>query len=491
MMTMTMISMKVATAFVLLFLSCLMEFSWAAQGLELAPFSAVEKEDINPFCTAPTVDDTFYALIVDGASSGSRIRVYSWNGRDGDISEILPSEETEDDFETEPGLSSYAPSGVGAGESLSKLIDAAKTLIPEEVWSKVPLNVFCTAGVRVLEPESFQLAVLDNTREYLSDPINNPFMLQSVSIITGEEEGAYGYISINNGNGRPSDQWDGVLDMGGASTQHTFRPKNLLANQVSFVNIKDGLNQVYGQSYPRFGKDEARDRYLNGVVEAGSTEPYLANCFAPNYSAEFTTAAGETVTIKGVGDGAACAEEIESMLFKGYYCGLGPCGIQGRYVPLINKDIGYVAVSANYFGARNLGLIDGDVGTLTAPDYLEAAIQFCGEDLPADANRFIAQNCFDTVWGAKVILSYGFDEETEITFARRLDGRTADWTLGSLINLRAISLLSCDDDNDNPCNITDKNTCKKTCGCHWDNSELACMEGRSTKTRGGNGGKRG
>lgn len=122
-------------------------------------------------------------------------------------------------------------------------------------------------------------------------------MLLSVSIITGEEEGAYGYISINNGNGRPSDQWDGVLDMGGASTQHTFRPKNLLANQVSFVNIKDGLNQVYGQSYPRFGKDEARDRYLNGVVEAGSTEPYLANCFAPNYSAEFTIAAGETVTL--------------------------------------------------------------------------------------------------------------------------------------------------------------------------------------------------
>lgn len=79
-----------------------MEFSWAAQGLVIAPFLAVEKEDINPFCTAPTVDDTFYALIVDGASSGSRIRVYSWNGRDGDISEILPSEETDDDFETEP-----------------------------------------------------------------------------------------------------------------------------------------------------------------------------------------------------------------------------------------------------------------------------------------------------------------------------------------------------------------------------------------------------
>lgn len=435
--------MNVATAFVVLFLSC-MELTYAIEQLS-------EKEDINPFCMAPTEDDdTFYALIVDGASSGSRIRVYSWNGRDGNISEILPSEDTEDDFETEPGLSSYAPSGEGAGESLSKLINAAKTLIPEEVWSKVPLNVFCTAGVRVLEPESSQLAVLDNTREYLSDPINSPFMLQSVSIITGEEEGAYGYISINNGNVKPSDQWDGVLDMGGASTQHTFLPKTLLANQVSFGNINDGLpnpHQVYGQSYPRFGQDEARDRYLNGVVETGSTEPYLAKCFAPNYSFEFTTTAGETVTINGVGDGTGCAEEIESMLFKDYYCGLSPCGIQGKYVPLINKDIGYVAVSANYYGARNLGLIEGDVGTLTAPKYLEAAIQFCGEDLPADANKFIVQTCFNTVWGAKVMLSYGFDEETDITFARRLNGRTADWTLGSLVNLRAISLLSCNDDS--------------------------------------------
>lgn len=87
-----------------------------------------------------------------------------------------------------------------------------------------------------------------------------------------------------------------------------------MANQVSFVNINDGLNQVYGQSYPRFGQDEARDRYLNGVVEAGSDEPYLAKLF----SAEFTTTTGETVTINGVGDGTACAEEIESMLFKDY-----------------------------------------------------------------------------------------------------------------------------------------------------------------------------
>jgi len=157
---------------------------------------------------------------------------------------------------------------------------------------------------------------------------------------------------------------------------------------------------------------------------------------------------------------------------------------------LINKDIGYVAVSANYFGARNLGLIEGDAGTLTAPAYLEEGIQFCSKDLPADANRFIVQTCFNAIWGAKVMLSYGFDEDTEITFARRLNGRTADWTLGSLVNLRAISLLSCDDDDDNPCNIADKNTCKKTCGCHWDNSELACMEGSSTKTRGGKGGKK-
>lgn len=154
----------------------------------------------NPFCF--TAEKTSYALVVDGASSGSRIRVYTWDtdvNNDpvlGLISEIIPPPEDESKFETEPGLSYYAPSGVGAGESLAPLIDAAKTLVPENAWGRTPLYVECSGGVRALSTQD-QLNVLANTREYLADDGNNPFLLMSVDIISGENEALAAYVHFH------------------------------------------------------------------------------------------------------------------------------------------------------------------------------------------------------------------------------------------------------------------------------------------------------
>jgi Golgi nucleoside diphosphatase len=85
-------------------------------------------------------------------------------------------------------------------------------------------------------------AVMAAVRAYLGDKKKNPFMFNDVEkarILSGEEEGAYGWIAINYLKGALKDDIDkgtkggeggvaaasvtyGAVEMGGASTQISF-----------------------------------------------------------------------------------------------------------------------------------------------------------------------------------------------------------------------------------------------------------------------------
>ena len=407
----------------------------------------------NPFCF--TGEKTSYALVVDAASSGSRIRVYTWvtdvNNDPvlGWISEITPPPETEANFETEPGLNSYAPSGIGAGESLAPLIDAAKTLVPANAWGRTPLYVLCTGGLRAL-PKPEQLNVLANTREYLAGGDgNNPFLLMDVDIISGENEALSGYSSINYDRSKTSSQpFMGVMDMGGATTQLTFQPEEILANS-QFLLIGDKIAEKFSQSYPSFGQDLTQERYLNNVVmtgEVSGNNTYSAACFRSGYLEPFTTSVGETVLIQGEGDGAACASAINELLHLDYYCPLKPCGIMGRYTPEVNNNIDYVGISGFYYNARTLGLVEGDGGIVTHSQFYNASLDYCAEPQLPDDGIYDKISCFRTIYSSQVLAANGFAEnDTPILMARRINGRTADWTLGALVQLRAAASLSCEE----------------------------------------------
>ena len=411
----------------------------------------------NPFCF--TGEKTSYALIVDGASSGSRIRVYTWDtdvNNDpvlGLISEIIPPPEDESKFETEPGLSSYAPSGVGAGESLAPLIDAAKTLVPENAWGRTPLYVECSGGVRALSTQD-QLNVLANTREYLSGDGNNPFLLMSVDIISGENEALAAYISINSDRSNTTQSFMGVMDMGGATTQLTFQPEVLLANSQFFPHGHDKISEAFSQSYPSFGQDLTQERYLDSVVmtgEVSGNNTYSAACFRSGYLEPFTTSMGETVLIQGEGDGAACASAINELLHLDYYCPLKPCGIMGRYTPEVNSNLDYVGISGYYYNARTLGLVEGDGGIVTHSQFYEASLDYCGKPQLVDDGFYDKISCFRTIYSSQVLAANGFAaNDTPILMARRINGRSADWALGALIQLRATGSLSCDFGNSSP-----------------------------------------
>eukprot|EP00978_Attheya_sp_CCMP212_P027563 scaffold92490_cov62-Attheya_sp.AAC.1 len=146
----------------------------------------------------------------DAASPASRMRVFTWDDSHDIVSEMskdISENFEEDNFVTEPGLTSYAPTGKGAGESLSRLVDAAKKLIPKAQWSSTPFFVLSTAGVHVL-PAGDRESVLENVCEHLKNQGNSPFSLRRADVISEEEEAIFGFMPINIDNDSYTDPGD-------------------------------------------------------------------------------------------------------------------------------------------------------------------------------------------------------------------------------------------------------------------------------------------
>jgi apyrase len=370
------------------------------------------------------------------------MRVFTWDKPDdvmSEISEDISENVEEDNFVTVPGLSSYAPTGEGAGESLRRLMDTAKKLIPEVQWSSTPLFVLSTAGVRVL-PAGDRKRILDDVYD----------------VISGEEEAVFGFMSINAGSYTDPGDWAGVVDMGGASTQITFIPEggSVLGNPATFF-YDSVLHSVYANSFANMGQDVILVRYNDKVAAAASASTNAStsdqaiatvesNCYKPNFSFVHTAPDGTKVNIVGTGNGEACLPEIEELLHFEYECLLEPCAFMGRHVsPLAGN---FVALSAYFYRANLIGLVEWTGSAdLTPSQILTAAYDYCKVDIPDDYTIHERDGCFQAIYMARVLQSYGFGDDYPgtLTFTRSVDGRNADWSLGALLYQREVAYLLC------------------------------------------------
>jgi golgi apyrase len=214
----------------------------------------------------PTVVDSWlshrrFGVIIDAGSSGSRLLIYSW--RDprtvpvqlDHLENALPKVEKgakNEDWVTKvepgvylcwlpsgkiltsgnlPGISSFGDNPEGVAEYLAPLLQHARDYIPPSMEEETPLFLFATAGMRLLEPEQ-QGRVLKATCQFLKfhsrfridEPSKDGPCGSSIRIITGEEEGLFGWIAVNylmdGFTGSSEDRTTyGFLDMGGASTR--------------------------------------------------------------------------------------------------------------------------------------------------------------------------------------------------------------------------------------------------------------------------------
>uniref|UniRef100_A0A0G4F394 Peptidase A1 domain-containing protein n=1 Tax=Chromera velia CCMP2878 TaxID=1169474 RepID=A0A0G4F394_9ALVE len=205
-----------------------------------------------------------YGLVMDAGSRGTRIHIYQWPHREFDPSHPYtgPLSFPKDigSLSVEPGISSFANTPDQVGINLKPLIDHAKDVLKKEEsrWSTFPLWLKATAGMRDLERD-VRGGVMEGIRLLFQDKSVNPFYNTNdmVRVISGEEEGAYGWLSVNYAKGTlfdgPLGSY-GAMDMGGASTQITFQPQHTSILENLFpIHLGDHFIRLYTHSFLGYG----------------------------------------------------------------------------------------------------------------------------------------------------------------------------------------------------------------------------------------------
>jgi len=166
-----------------------------------------------------------YAIVIDAGSSGSRLYVYQYklpellsikNGKDrlGNPSRP-PTDPTADllhvalavDSQGRPvikkhetGLSAYADHPGEVFSAIKPLLDFARSHIPPQLYSRTPIYVLATAGLRLIPVEKKD-AILATLRMHLKlESDAGGFLFEKddhATVITGEQEGLYGWIALN------------------------------------------------------------------------------------------------------------------------------------------------------------------------------------------------------------------------------------------------------------------------------------------------------
>uniref|UniRef100_A0A3B3UU76 nucleoside diphosphate phosphatase n=1 Tax=Poecilia latipinna TaxID=48699 RepID=A0A3B3UU76_9TELE len=161
-------------------------------------------------------DGLQYGVMFDAGSTGTRVHVFRFR---------MENQGTGLDRETfraiKPGLSAYADDPQKCSAGIMALLDLARSVVPPSQWTRTPVVLKATAGLRLLPGDKAE-QLLDQVRALFRE---SPFLSaeDGVSIMDGTDEGT-------SGPDRPT---VGMLDLGGGSTQITFSPRHEKTIQMS------------------------------------------------------------------------------------------------------------------------------------------------------------------------------------------------------------------------------------------------------------------
>lgn len=226
-----------------------------------------------------------YGLVIDAGSHGSRLTVFSWESRVYDPGHPLTGPVTIPlplcQGTPGPPLSSFTEKRElpMARQALKAMLDEAQVClsrhrVPADAWGEFPLFLKATGGMRNLS-QGVRDFLMEFLRDSLQDPRINPFQFHRswARVISGEEEGVYGWLAANSVRGSLSDEPEktvGALDMGGASMQITFSPEHTsVLEDFNAVHLGDRLIRLYSHSFLGYGWSDAFNRISTALgVEA-------------------------------------------------------------------------------------------------------------------------------------------------------------------------------------------------------------------------------
>ncbi|NXT85097.1 ENTP8 diphosphohydrolase, partial [Zapornia atra] len=429
----------------------------------------VKTEDVT---LPPTVK---YGLVFDAGSSHTSLFVYEWDSdKENDTGVVRQT--TSCDAQGQ-GISSYANDPPKAGDSLRGCLDKALKVIPAASQRDVPAYLGATAGMRLLREQNSSAAdrvlaeVAKTMREY-------PVSFRGARILTGEEEGAYGWITINylldsfmkysprtNTWVRPeAANIFGALDLGGASTQISFVPEGsgVAWKAASEFTLYGFSYSIYTHSYLCYGQNEVLRRLAKELIvvrgnwgELGSalmiptthllmyyTETMWLSSFrtSPCTNGSNLPPLGDrSVTLEGRGDASSCLAAIRK-LFNFSACGQSQdCTFDGVYQPPVRGQ--FIAFSAFYYNFKFLNLTEGQ-SLATVRENIERFCMRTWEDLsssyPEENPERLPKYCANANYILTLLLdAYKFNETSwnSIFFQMKAGSTEVGWTLGYMLNL--------------------------------------------------------
>ncbi|KAK2501707.1 hypothetical protein MC885_007412 [Smutsia gigantea] len=367
----------------------------------------------------PLPENVKYGIVLDAGSSHTSLYIYKWPAeKENDTGVVHQIEECK---VKGPGISQYAQKLNDIGTYLTECMERARQVIPKSKHEETPVYLGATAGMRLLSIENEQLAdkVLTMVTESLS---RYHFDFQGARIISGQEEGAYGWITINyllgkftqkltwlylKPNGGNAQKTYGALDLGGASTQITFVPQD--------KNIESPNNALHFRLY---GKDYSG---TNGTL----SDP----CFHPGYTTVMNvsdlyegpctkrfemTLPFQQFQIQGTGNFQRCQESILQLFNTTYYYVMNFLNFTSEEPPSQEKMID----TMEKFCSRpweQMKIYFGDV-----------------------KEKYLREYCFSGAYILSLLLSgYHFtaDSWKNIHFMGKIQSSNVGWTLGYMLNL--------------------------------------------------------
>jgi len=280
----------------------------------------------------------------------------------------------------------------------------------------------------------------------------SPYRFEDARTLSGEMEAAFQYLSVNymkSGGQTFPDDTVGQIEMGGASLQVAFHPKDDVLDNSWVYDLLGKRETIYAKSYMGYGQNLARLKTQEAAVRAargrrlGSArrlqenasralcarcEPYP--CFLKGYKERVKVFEGmpeeQDVVLVGSGDFQACSSLTQQILNTDYDCDLEPCAVRGEYMTKVGGK--FVGISGFKFALLNLGL-DLDA---TTPGQLRTAVEkFCGKkfgDLGGNT-KFLKYECFLGNYAYSMLRALGFeDDSASVSFAGDYS-----WTLGAVM----------------------------------------------------------
>lgn len=260
---------------------------------------------------------TKYAIMVDCGSSGTRVHLYYWD-KTQDVPKIRsPDPQTESNFVVDVKLSSAANNDTIISIIGNSIISRCTPLIPFKKISSTDVFIYATAGLRLL-PADVQNTIMKKMYRYIREHSQFRVRQNMIRVITGAEEGVFGWLSVNyllnklDQNSNSSSSMS--IDMGGASTEIAFEIGEGESDQNNYIIRvgRRGLN-VFSYSYLYYGTDSAHNSVNSYFLSKSKTneEPISNPCYFKGFTIDFNNH-----KFIGTGDFDQCLDAIQKVLIE-------------------------------------------------------------------------------------------------------------------------------------------------------------------------------